>query len=66
MAAPGSAYSFWKTIQTVSPFTIEEEASVGFKVALIGKPEHRAWLKEQFLTDNATVIEREEAENHIR
>jgi uncharacterized protein (DUF697 family) len=66
MAAPGSAYSFWKTIQTVSPYTIEDEASTAFKLALIGPPEHRAWLKEQLLTDLATVVEREEAENHLR
>lgn len=66
MAAPGSAYGFWKTIQTVSPYTIEDEASTAFKLALIGTPENRAWLKEQLLTDQATVIEREEVESHLR
>lgn len=66
MAAPGSAYSFWKTVQTVSPRAIEEEALASFKLALIGTPERRAWLKEKFLSNKATDLEREEAENHFR
>jgi uncharacterized protein (DUF697 family) len=66
MAGAGSAYSFWKTISTVSPRAIEEEALAGFKIALIGTPERRAWLKETFLTDAATDPECEEAANHFR
>jgi uncharacterized protein (DUF697 family) len=66
MVSTASVYNFWKTIQTVSPHTIEEEASVGFKLALIGTPERRQWLKELLLTEKATETEREEAEAHLR
>ena len=66
MASAGSAYGFWKTVSTVSPSAIEEESLAGFKLALIGTPEHRAWLKELFLTEKATELEREDAENHLR
>lgn len=64
--AAGSAYSAWKTVQTVSPRAIEEEAELGFKLALIGTPEHRAALRESLLTASATVAEREDADAYLR
>jgi hypothetical protein len=66
MANPGSAWGFLKTIQTISPKEIEDEASIGFKLAIIGSAEDRAWVKEALLTDRANVLERDEAENHLR
>ncbi len=65
MAAVGSAWSFWKTVSSVSPKTIEEEAATVFKLALVGKPEARARLRENLL-GGATDAEREEAENYLR
>jgi uncharacterized protein (DUF697 family) len=62
----GSVWNFWKTVQTVSPRAIEEEASAAFKFAVIGSAEQRAALKAAFLTDSATPTEREDAENHWR
>ena len=66
MASPGSAWGFFKTIQTISPKEIEDEASIAFKLAIIGTDENRAWLKESLLTPAANVLERDEAENHLR
>jgi uncharacterized protein (DUF697 family) len=66
MASPGSVWGFWKTVQTISPRAIEEEASIGFRFALIGTPEQRDALKDSFLTDRATDLEREDAANHWR
>ncbi|GAB4467238.1 MAG: hypothetical protein OHK0029_39110 [Armatimonadaceae bacterium] len=65
IAAAGSAYTFWKTVQTVSPNTVEEEAARAFKVALIGTPERRNWLKEQLLTEKATPAEQEDAASYL-
>jgi uncharacterized protein (DUF697 family) len=59
-------WSFWKTVQAISPRSVEEEAEKSFKLALIGKPEDRATLKEALLTDRASAIEREDAEHHLR
>ncbi len=53
-------------MQTVSPRAIEEEAELGFKIALIGTPEHRAVLREELLTSAATVAEREDADAYLR
>jgi uncharacterized protein (DUF697 family) len=61
-----SVWNFWKTVQTVSPRAIEEEASSGFRFAVIGTPEQRAVLKHAFLTESATPTELEDAENHWR
>ncbi|MBC8104348.1 MAG: hypothetical protein H7Z41_17365 [Cytophagales bacterium] len=66
MASPGSAWSFWKTVQTVSPKEIEEEASAAFKLAIVGLPADRKLVREALLTERATVLERDEAENHLR
>ena len=65
MPSLGSAIDIGKTM-VASPKSIENEASIGFKLALVGTPEARARLKFAFLTDRATVLEREEAENHLR
>jgi uncharacterized protein (DUF697 family) len=66
MANPGSAWGFLKTIQTISPKEIEDEASIAFKLAIIGTAENRAWVIEALLTSQATVLERDEAGNHLR
>ena len=66
MANPGSAWNFWKTIQTISPKDIEDEASIAFKLAIIGRPAERAWVREAVLTDRVNVLERDESENHLR
>jgi uncharacterized protein (DUF697 family) len=66
MANPGSAWGFWKIVQTVSPKEIEDEASIGFKLAIIGAEADRARLRDDLLTAQATVLERDEAENHLR
>lgn len=63
MADPGGV---WKTIKAISPKEVEDEASIGFKLALIGKSEDRARLRAAFLTRTATVLEQEEADNHLR
>jgi len=65
MAAVGSAWSFWKTVSSVSPKTIEEEAATAFKLALVGEPEARTRLREALL-QGATETEREEALNYLR
>ncbi|MBC7808792.1 MAG: hypothetical protein H7145_21880 [Akkermansiaceae bacterium] len=62
----GAAYDFWKQVKEVSPRGIEDEANSGFKIALVGKPEDRMRIKEAFLTDKATLDERDEAEAHLR
>lgn len=64
--AAGSVWGFWKTVQTVSPKAIEDEALASFKLALIGQPENRAALREMLLTDKASVAEREEAGDYLR
>jgi uncharacterized protein (DUF697 family) len=64
--AAGQVWSFWKTVQTVSPKAIEDEALAGFRLALIGTPEDRAALRAALLTEKVTVLEQEEAENHLR
>lgn len=61
-----SLWSYWKTIETVSPRSIEDEALRDFRIALIGKPEHRAVIREQLITDKATSWEREDASNYLR
>jgi uncharacterized protein (DUF697 family) len=63
--ASGAAYSAWKTVQTVSPRAVEEEAEAGFKIAVVGTPEHRAWFRGLLLTDKATVGEREDVSAYI-
>lgn len=62
----GAAYDFWRQVKEVSPRGIEDEANSGFKVALVGRPEDRARIKAAFLTDKATLDERDEAEAHLR
>lgn len=64
--AAGSAWSFWKTVQTVSPKAIEEEVAKSFKLALVGTPENRARLRESLLTPKATIAEREDANDYLR
>ena len=66
MAGPGSVYSFWKTVQTVSPRQIEDEIAASFKLALVGTPENRALLRAGIMTDRATDLETLDAENHLR
>lgn len=66
MAGPGTAWGFWKTVQTVSPRAIEDEVALGFKIAIVGTPENRAVLRQALLTSRVTEIEREDAENHLR
>ena len=65
-ALSGAAWSFWKNIKEISPRAIEEEAEKGFRLALIGTPEHRAWLKEALLTEKANAIELEDADAYLR
>ncbi len=62
----GAAYDFWKQVKEVSPRGIEDEANSGFKIALVGRPEDRARIREAFLTEKATLDERDEAEAHLR
>jgi uncharacterized protein (DUF697 family) len=64
--AMGAAWSFWQNIKEISPRAIEEAAEAGFKLALIGSPERRAWLKQALLTDKASAIEREDADAYLR
>jgi uncharacterized protein (DUF697 family) len=66
MAANGSVWSFWKTVQAISPRSVEEEAEKSFKLAIIGKPANRAVLKEALLTEKVNALEREDAEHYIR
>jgi len=66
MASAGAAWNFWKTVQTVSPRTVEEEALTAFKLAIVGLPEDRARLREELLTDKATEEEREESSLYLR
>ncbi len=60
-----SAWNFWKTIETVSPKRVEEEAALGFKLAIIGTPDARRRFQEQLL-ENATHEELEDSGNHLR
>lgn len=60
-----SAWSFWKTIETVSPKKVEEEAAIGFRFAIIGSEAARRRFQEQLLL-NATHEELEESGNHLR
>ena len=62
----GAGYDFWKQIKEVSPRGIEDEANSGFKIALVGTPAARARLREAFLTEKATLDERDEAMAHLR
>jgi uncharacterized protein (DUF697 family) len=55
-----------KTVRTISPKAIEEEANAAFKLALVGAPEDRARLRDALLTDAATMVEREDAAAHLR
>ena len=64
--AVGAAWSFWKTVQTVSPKAIEEEVARSFKLALVGTPENRARFRESLLTDKATAAERDDASDYLR
>jgi uncharacterized protein (DUF697 family) len=61
-----SHWSIWKTIETISPKTIEDDALKDFRIALIGEPEHRAVVREALITDKATPWEREDAANYLR
>src|SRR5947207_1656710 len=60
----GAGWDAWKKVQEISPRIIEDEANSGFKIALVGLPEDRQRIKNAFLTDNATLEERENAEAH--
>lgn len=62
----GIGYNFWQQIKEVSPRGIEDEANSGFKIALVGRPHDRARVREAFLTDKATLDERDEAAAHLR
>lgn len=62
----GAAWNFWKTVQTVSPKTVEDEANATFKLAIVGNAEARTRLREAFLTPRATEEEREEAAAFLR
>lgn len=62
----GAAYDFWRQVKEVSPRGIEDEANSDFKIALVGEPKDRLRIKEAFLTDKATLDERDEAESHLR
>jgi uncharacterized protein (DUF697 family) len=66
MPAPGAVWSFWNTVQTVSPRRIEDEVAASFRLALVGLPEHRAALRRQILTDHPTDLEALDAENYLR
>ncbi len=66
MAAPGSVFGFWKTVQNISPRSIEDDVARGFKLALIGTAENRAALRERLLTDRATDNDREDAASYLR
>ena len=61
-----SYWSYWKTLETISPKTIEDDALRDFRIALIGEPEHRAAVREALITDKATPWEREDAANYLR
>ncbi len=65
-ASAGAAWSFWKTVQTVSPKAIEEEVAKGFKLAIVGTPDDRARFRESLLTPKATIAEREDASDYLR
>lgn len=65
-ASAGAAWSFWKTVQTVSPKAIEEEVAKGFKLAIVGTPDDRARFRESLLTSKATIAEREDASDYLR
>jgi Uncharacterized protein/domain associated with GTPases len=62
----GAAWNFWKTVQTVSPRAVEDEANALFKLAIVGNPEARRRVREAFLTERATDEEREEAAAYLR
>ncbi|MES2460710.1 MAG: hypothetical protein V4671_08995 [Armatimonadota bacterium] len=66
MANSGSAWPFLKLVTTVSPKEIEDEASIGFKLAIVGKQEERALVREALLTPRANILELDEAENYLR
>jgi hypothetical protein len=60
----GSAWSFWKTVRTVSPKNIEDEAAQTFKLALVGESAaSRLQVRELLLTPDATAVERTAAED---
>ncbi|MDX1932906.1 MAG: hypothetical protein SFU56_09905 [Capsulimonadales bacterium] len=61
-----SLWSYWKTIETISPRTIEDDALKDFRIALIGDPAHRAAVRDALLTDQATAWEQEDAANYLR
>jgi uncharacterized protein (DUF697 family) len=61
-----SVWGFFDTVKKISPKEIEDEASIGFKLALIGAAADRARLRDALLTPSASVLERDEAENHLR
>jgi uncharacterized protein (DUF697 family) len=65
-AARGAVWSFWETVQKISPRSVEEEAEKAFKLAIIGKPEDRAALKEALLTERASALEREDVGHYLR
>lgn len=65
MASAGSAWSFWKTMRAVSPKAIEEEASLAFRLALVGEGAEAARLREALLTTKATEAERTDAEIYL-
>ena len=61
----GSAWSFWKTIRTLSPKTIEQEAAQPFKLALVGDGAKRLQLREALLTESATASDRVAAAQYV-
>ncbi len=62
----GSAWSFWKTVRTLSPKNIEEEAAQNFKLAIVGdSAASRLRLREALLTPNATIAERAAANEYL-
>jgi uncharacterized protein (DUF697 family) len=61
----GSAWSFWKTLRSVSPKVIEEEAATPFRLALVGDPAPRAQLRAALLTRTATAGERAAADEYL-
>ena len=65
MAKVGSAWSFWKTIRTLSPQKIEEEADQPFRLALVGDSANRLHLREILLTPSVSASERVLAEEYL-
>ncbi len=65
MAKVGPAWSFWKTIRTLSPKKIEEEADQPFRLALVGDSANRLHVRELLLTGSASASERVLAEEYL-